>query len=144
MKRQSPLTRDEFGLFRTLQTRWSDNDVYGHLNNVVHYLMFDTAVNGWLIEQEILDLAGGTAIFVVVDTACSYLSEITFPDKVVAGIRVGHLGDSSVRYEIALFRNDEESAAAQGHFVHVLVDRVSRRPVPLGVRERGLFAEYLR
>ena len=131
MARPSPLGRDEFALFRSLQTRWADNDMYGHMNNVVHYALFDTAINGWLIEQEFLDPMTSDIVGLVVETGCSYFAEMGFPDRVTAGIRIGHIGNSSVRYEIALFRNDEETAAAQGHFVHVYVDRATRRPVPL-------------
>ena len=144
MARPTPLSREEFGLFRSLQTRWSDNDVYGHMNNVVHYLMFDTAVNGWLIDKGLLDFRDGAVVGLVVETGCSYFSEISFPDRVAAGIRVGHIGKSSVRYEIALFRNDEETAAAQGHFVHVYVDRENRRPVALPVEWRRELEDILR
>ena len=108
-----------------------DNDAYGHVNNVVYYSFFDTAVNRWLIERGLLDIAGSEAIGLVVETQCRYLSPITFPDRVTAGVRVVHLGRSSVRYELALFRNDDETAAALGHFVHVYVDRASRTSVPI-------------
>ncbi len=144
MSRPSPLTRDEFGLFRPLQTRWSDNDVYGHVNNVIHYVLFDTAINGWLIDAGQLDFRDGTTIGLVVETGCSYFSEIAFPDRVTAGIRIGHMGNSSVRYEIALFRNDEETASAQGHFVHVYVNRETRKPEPLSREMRQLLEDYLR
>lgn len=109
-----------------------DNDVYGHMNNVVHYSLFDTAVNGWLIEQGTLDIHRGEQIGLVVETGCRYFSEMAFPDVITAGIRVATLGNSSVRYEIGLFRNDEINAAAEGFFVHVYVDRDTRRPKPLG------------
>jgi acyl-CoA thioester hydrolase len=106
------------------------------VNNVVYYSFFDTAVNRWLIERGLLDIAGSDAIGLVVETQCRYLSPITFPDRVTAGVRVVHLGRSSVRYELALFRNDDDTAAAVGHFVHVYVDRTSRTsvPIPDGVR----------
>ncbi|MCG6859085.1 MAG: acyl-CoA thioesterase [Salaquimonas sp.] len=144
MSRPSPLSRDEFALFRALQTRWADNDLYGHMNNVVHYALFDTAINGWLIEEGLLRLGGGDTIGLVVETGCSYFSEIGFPDKVAAGIRIGHLGNTSVRYEIALFRNDEERAAAQGHFVHVYVDAATRKPRQLPGEWRRVLEDYLR
>ncbi|GIL01194.1 MAG: thioesterase [Alphaproteobacteria bacterium] len=144
MARSSPLTRDEFGLFRALQTRWADNDMYGHMNNVVHYGLFDTAINGWLIEQGLLDPLEGDMVGLVVETGCSYFSELAFPDRVTAGIRIGHLGRSSVRYEIALFGNEKEVAAAQGHFVHVYVDRTSRRPRPLPAEWRRVLEDFLR
>lgn len=124
-------SREDFRAFRTIQTRWMDNDVYGHMNNVVHYSLFDTAVNGWLIENGVLDIHGGDQIGLVVETGCRYFAEMAFPDVVTAGIRVAKLGSSSVRYEVGLFRNDEDSAAALGFFVHVYVDRASRRPKPL-------------
>ena len=142
MARQNPWTRDDFGLFRKLQTRWSDNDFYGHMNNVVHYALFDTAINAWLIETGLLDLREGAMVGLVVETGCSYFAEMAFPDTVIAGIRIAHLGTSSVRYEVALFRNDAEEAAAQGHFTHVYVDRESRKPVPLPASWRNLLEEY--
>ena len=144
MARQTPLTRDEFALFRSLQTRWADNDMYGHMNNVVHYALFDTAINGWLIEQGLLDPMASEIIGMVVETGCSYFAEMGFPDRVTAGIRIGHIGSSSVRYEIALFRNDEETAAAQGHFVHVYVARETRKPVALSKPMRLALEDYLR
>ena len=144
MARPSPLTRDEFALFRSLQTRWADNDMYGHMNNVVHYALFDTAINGWLIEQNFLDPMTSDIVGLVVETGCSYFSEMGFPDRVTAGIRIAHIGNSSVRYEIALFRNDEETAVAQGHFVHVYVAKDSRKPAELPKLMRLGLEDYLR
>ncbi len=144
MARQSPWSREDFGLFRRMQTRWADNDMYGHMNNVVHYSLFDTAVNGWLAEKEMIDPHKGETIGLVVETGCSYFSELMFPDKIVAGIRVAHLGSSSVRYEIALFRGDEERAAAQGYFVHVYVDRLTRKPKDIGTAMRGQLEDYIK
>lgn len=144
MARASPWSRDDFALFRRLQTRWSDNDLYGHMNNVVHYALFDTAINGWLVENELLDLRNGKIIGLVVETGCSYFSELAFPDKVVAGVRIAHVGTSSVRYEIALFRGEEERAAAQGHFVHVYVDRETRKPLPIDQSFRGQLEEFIK
>lgn len=144
MARATPWSRDDFGLFRPLQTRWSDNDAYGHMNNVVHYSLFDTAVNGWLIEMGLLDIAAGKIIGLVVETGCSYFTELAFPDKVVAGIRIAQMGTSSVRYEIALFKGDDERAAAQGHFVHVYVDRETRKPQTLTTEWRGLLGDYMK
>ncbi len=122
--------------YRTIPTRWMDNDVYGHMNNVVHYSLFDTAVNGWLIEQGVLDLHKGEQIGLVVETGCRYRGELAFPDLVTAGLRVARLGSSSVRYEVGLFRNDDDEAAAEGFFVHVYVDRETRRPKPLNAALR--------
>ncbi|WP_205648797.1 acyl-CoA thioesterase [Acuticoccus kandeliae] len=124
-------TREDYRAFRTIPTRWMDNDVYGHVNNVVHYALFDTALTGWLIEQGVLDVRAGRQIGLVVETGCRYFDPIAFPDVVTAGICVARIGTSSVRYEVALFRNDEEEAISEGHFVHVFVDRESRRPTPL-------------
>ena len=125
-------TRAEYTVFETITTRWHDNDIYGHMNNAVHYQLFDTAVNGHLIRIGALDLATSQNVFLVVETCCRYHGEIAFPDVITAGIRVAHLGGSSVRYEIGLFRNNAETASAEGHFVHVNVDRISRRPVVIG------------
>ena len=117
--------------FLAIPTRWMDNDLYGHVNNVVYYSYFDTVVNQYLIEQGVLDIERSEVIGLVVETQCNYFSPLTFPDTVQAGLRVAKLGSSSVRYEIGLFRNDDPLAAAQGHFVHVYVDRTSRRPAIL-------------
>ncbi len=124
-------TRETFRHFQVIATRWADNDIYGHVNNVVYYSYFDTVVNQYLIEQRVLDIEKSTVIGLVVETQCQYFSPITFPDVVHAGLRVARLGNSSVRYEIGLFRNDEKTASAQGHFIHVYVDRASRRSVAL-------------
>lgn len=124
-------TRDHYAHLTVIDTRWMDNDAYGHVNNVVYYSFFDTAVTRWLIEQGLLDIAGSEAIGLVVETQCRYASPLTFPDRVTAGIRVVHLGRSSVRYELALFRNEDVAPAATGHFVHVYVDRASRTSVTI-------------
>jgi len=129
--RPAPSSRADYRAFQHITTRWMDNDIYGHINNVVHYSLFDTAVNGWLIENNVLDIHGGEQIGLVVETGCRYFSEMAFPDRISAGIRVARLGSSSVRYEVGLFRNDEETAAAEGFFVHVYVGRESHRPQPL-------------
>jgi len=142
--RPAPATRSAFRLFRPLTTRWSDNDVYGHMNNVVHYSLFDTAVNGWLIEEGLLDPARSETIGLVVETGCRYHGELMFPEPVTAGIAVGRLGRSSVRYEIALFGGDKETAAAEGFFIHVYVDRNTRRPVSISDAMRAKFQEIAR
>ncbi|KGF70127.1 thioesterase [Hoeflea sp. BAL378] len=131
MTRTPPPLRAGFRAFRPLQTRWADNDVYGHMNNVVHYQLFDTAINEWLIEGGLLDPLNGVIIGLVVETSCRYHAEAMFPDRIVAGLCVTRLGSSSVSYAIGLFRNDEDTAFADGRFVHVYVDRGTRRPVPL-------------
>ena len=129
--RPQPLPRAHFLRFQTLTTRWIDNDVYGHLNNVVHYSLFDTAVNRMLIEAGVLDIHGGSVIGVVVHTQCHYFDSIRFPQVVQVGLRVSQLGRSSVRYELGLFADDAPLAAALGEFTHVYVDRDTRRPVDL-------------
>ena len=131
MVRVTPRNRTDYSAFSTLATRWIDNDIYGHMNNAVHYQLFDTAVNGYLLEQGALDLKSGVTIFLVVETGCQYFSELAFPDVITAGIKVRKLATSSVTYDVALFRGDAEVAAAQGHFVHVNVDRETRRPVTI-------------
>jgi acyl-CoA thioester hydrolase len=131
MTRPNASLRSEYRHFQTIPTRWIDNDVYGHVNNVVYYQYFDTVVNQYLIEQGALDIERSTVIGLVVETHCNYFASVTFPDVVHAGLRVARLGSTSVRYEIGLFRNGDREAAAQGHFVHVYVDRATRRPAPL-------------
>lgn len=117
-----------------------DNDVYRHINNVVYYSFFDTAVCQYLIEADVLDIEHSPVIGLVAETRCQYFSSIAFPQRVTAGLRVGRLGTSSVRYEIGLFRNADETAAAQGHFIHVYVDRASGRPVPLPPKLREVLS----
>ena len=126
-----PSNRGEYRHFTLITTRWMDNDVYGHVNNVVYYSWFDTAVNATLIEQGVLDIHGGQTIGLVIETQCNYFAPLAFPQTIEAGIRVAKLGTSSVRYEVGLFAQGEPLTAAKGHFVHVYVDRESRRPVPL-------------
>ncbi len=129
--RPQPEPRSAYRAFVPITTRWADNDIYGHVNNVVYYAWFDTAVNGHLISQGALDIHAGAAIGLVVETQCHYFSPIAFPQKVMAGIRVAHVGKSSVRYEVGLFADDEPLCAAKGHFVHVYVNRETRRPAEL-------------
>jgi acyl-CoA thioester hydrolase len=131
MSRPQPRTRADFSLFLPISTRWMDNDVYGHINNVTYYSFFDTAVNRYLMECGVLDIAHSTVIGLVVETGCHYFSSLSFPDDIEAGISVAHIGNTSVRYEIGIFKKDEELTAAHGHFVHVYVDKDTRRPVPL-------------
>ncbi len=114
-----------------IQTRWMDNDIYGHVNNVVYYSYFDTAVNGHLLDSGVLDIHGGAVIGLVVETSCSYHAPIAFPDKIIAGIGISHIGTSSVRYEIGLFDAETDVCVANGYFVHVYVSRESRKPVAL-------------
>ncbi|EFK95407.1 thioesterase superfamily protein [sediment metagenome] len=129
--RPHPEPRSAYRHFMPIQTRWADNDAYGHINNVVYYGWFDTAVNGYLIEAGALDIHAGTVIGLVIETRCNYFASLAFPQKVEAGLRVAHLGRSSVRYEVGLFAQGAPETAAAGHFIHVYVDRESRRPVEL-------------
>src|SRR6187402_3364266 len=144
MTAKQPDTRTCYVHFSRITTRWNDNDVYGHVNNVVYYSYFDTVVNKFLIDGRSLDLQQSSIVGLVVETQCQYFRPITFPDTVDAGIRVAKLGTSSVRYEIGLFRNDDQSAAARGHFVHVYVNRVTNKPVPIPDGTRVLLSTLVR
>jgi acyl-CoA thioester hydrolase len=125
------MRRSDYRHLLTIETRWMDNDVYGHVNNVVYYSFFDTAVNRYLIDEGVLDIRAGETIGFVVETFCTYEKPIAFPDRVTAGIRAARIGTSSVRYEIGIFRNDDDESSAHGHFVHVYVDRGENRPRPI-------------
>ena len=142
--RPQPQGREAFAHFAAIATRWMDNDVYGHLNNVVHYSLFDTAVNRLLIEAGALDIHAGPMIGLVVHTQCHYFESLAFPQIVTAGIRVEQLGRSSVRYGLGLFGDDAPLAAAIGQFTHVYVDRITRRPVPLPEPLRAVLAPLVR
>lgn len=137
------MTRAAYPQFTTITTRWFDNDIYGHMNNALHYQLFDTAVNGHLVETGVLDLHHGKTVFLVVETGCQYYGELAFPDVITVGFKVTKLGNSSVHYEVALFRNDAESAAAKGYFVHVNVDRGTRQPVPIGPFSREILGRLM-
>jgi acyl-CoA thioester hydrolase len=130
-ERPRPHHRSDYVYFQLMTTRWMDNDSYRHMNNTMYYSFFDTIVNQYLIENGALDIEKSPVIGLVAETSCSYFSSLGFPSKVNVGLRVGHLGNSSIRYEIALFKDDNDTASAQGHFVHVYVDRDSGRPTPL-------------
>ncbi|MFC5499575.1 acyl-CoA thioesterase [Caenimonas terrae] len=129
-----PEPRSAYRAFRTISTRWMDNDAYGHVNNVVYYSWFDTAVNAHLIEQGALDVQHGDTIGLVIETQCNYFAPVEFPQTVEAGLRVSRIGRSSVRYEVGLFVQGEPVTAAKGHFIHVYVDRAQRRPTELPPR----------
>ncbi len=143
MTRPTPELRDIYHHFQAIPTRWADNDIYGHVNNVVYYSYFDTVVNQYLIEQGALDLVKSTVIGLVVETQCEYFAPLSFPDVVNAGLRVAKIGNSSVRYEIGLFRNDENTASAQGYFVHVYVDRATRRSTSVPADMRAALEKIL-
>ena len=127
----TPEPRSGYRFFLPIPTRWMDNDVYGHVNNVVYYAYFDTVVNTYLIAEGGLDYTGGLVIGLCVESHCNFLASVAFPDALEAGLRVAHVGRSSVRYEVGIFQKDAATAAAQGYFVHVFVDRATRRPVEL-------------
>lgn len=129
--------RNDYKRFQAISTRWLDNDIYGHVNNVVYYSWFDTAVNRLLVTAGLLDIHEGKVIGLVAETGCRYFAPTAFPDEIEAGVRVAHVGSSSVRYEIGLFKKNEDDAAAVGFFVHVYVDRDSKKAVPLTDGMRG-------
>ena len=131
MTKVPPGTRADYPHFLSIPTRWMDNDLYGHVNNVVYYSYFDTVINKFLIERGKLDIHKGDVVGVAAESGCRFFASIAYPETVDAGLRVGHLGRSSVRYEIGLFREGHDAAAAEGHFVHVFVDRPTQRPVEI-------------
>ena len=143
MSRPTPNQRDAYRHFQSIPTRWMDNDVYGHVNNVAYYSYFDTVVNQYLIQQGALDIGKSQVVGFVVETGCQFLAPIAFPDVVTAGLRVAKMGNSSVRYEIGIFRNAETVASAQGFFIHVYVDRATRRPAPLPAALRAAVEQIL-
>ena len=144
MKEQQQITREQYAHITTLPTRWMDNDVYGHINNALYYGFFDTAINQYLIAEGGLDIAGGPVIGFAAESQCQYLSALAFPDVLEVGLRVGKLGNSSVRYELAIFKQGDEFAAAAGYFVHVFVDRETRRPTTMPERIRTALAKLAR
>ncbi len=131
-------SRSEFFVFRDITTRWMDNDVYGHVNNVVFYSWFDTVVNAFLVEHGVLDWTEGETVGLVVETMCRYHAPVAFPETIEAGICVEKIGTSSVRYEVGIFRHGDDLAVAEGHFVHVYVDRATRRPAPISDQLRAV------
>ena len=140
MSRRPLAQRADFKVWRKFTTRWADNDAYGHVNNTVYYEWFDSAVNAWLVEQGLLDIDRGDPIALVVGTHCTYAAPLTFPQDVDVGLAVAHLGRSSMRYRIGVFAEGAESAAAEGEFVHVMVDRSTRRPVEIPDNWRAALA----
>jgi len=127
----APPKRSDFVAFEEIHSRWMDNDAYGHINNVVYYSFFDTAVNRYLIERKVLDVLKSEAIGFVIETQCKYFSPIAYPDLIHVGLKVTHLGNSSVKYEVAIFKNDDDIASAAGSFVHVYVNRSTNKPTPI-------------
>ena len=128
---KNPTNRSDYNYFSRMGTRRNDNDIYGHLNNVIYYELFDTAVNKWLIKNNLIDIKNGNNIGLIVQSGCNYFSSFEYPDDIDAGIRVTKIGNSSVRYEVGLFKLNNDLASADGFFVHVYVDRVNNNPVSL-------------
>ena len=137
-ERPKPDRRGTYAYFQLMTTRWMDNDSYRHMNNTTYYTFFDSIVNQYLIENGVLDVENSPTIGLVAETMCRYFRSIGFPSKINVGLRASHIGTSSVRYEIALFKDDDSEASAQGHFIHVYVDRMSGRPVPLPEKLRSV------
>ena len=136
-------TRTQFKFFFSIQTRWADNDIYGHVNNVTYYSYFDTAANSLLIQKTGFDIHHSKMIGLVVDSACSFLQELSFPEVVEVGVAIGKVGNSSLRYELAIFKQNQQLAAAQGHFVHVFVDRENRKSTMIPEAMREILNSYL-
>ena len=141
---EAAATRVDYRHWLGIPTRWMDNDVYGHVNNVVYYSYFDTVINAYLIEAGKLDIEAGPVIGLCVESQCRYFRPLAFPDRIDAGLRVGRLGSSSVRYEVGLFRSGDDALAAAGHFVHVFVDRAARKPTPIPEPMRSALARLTR
>lgn len=136
-------TREQFKFFFHIQTRWADNDIYGHVNNVTYYSYFDTAANALLIQKTGFDIQRSEIIGLVVDSACSFLQELSFPEMIEVGVAIAKIGNSSLRYELAIFKQGQAHAAAQGHFVHVFVDRANRNSTTIPKQMRNVLNQYL-
>ena len=139
-KKITPPARSDFVAFEEIHSRWMDNDAYGHINNVVYYSFFDTAVNRYLIERNALNVLTSDAIGFVIETQCQYFSPIAYPDMIHVGLKVTHIGNSSVKYEVAIFKNDDDIASAAGSFVHVYVNRSTNKPTPIPQNVREILA----
>ena len=129
--RQNPTNRSDYNYFSKISTRWNDNDIYGHLNNVIYYELFDTAVNIWLIKNNLIDIKNGNNIGLIVQSGCNYFSSFKYPEDIEAGIRVTKIGNSSVKYEVGLFKQKDDLASADGFFIHVYVDKDTNKPTTL-------------
>ncbi len=140
--KQIPKHRADFSYFLPIQTRWSDNDIYGHVNNVTYYSYFDTAANALLIEKADFDIRYSPVIGLVVDSACSFFQELSYPEIIEVGVAISKLGNSSVQYDLAIFKQGHEVASAQGHFVHVFVDRQTRKSTPIPIKIRDALYLY--
>lgn len=142
MSKPTLKNRDQFKFFLPIQTRWADNDIYGHVNNVTYYSYFDTAANSLLIQKTHFDIHQSEIIGLVVDSACSFLQELSFPEVIEVGVAIGKIGNSSLRYELAIFKQGQATAAAQGHFVHVFVDRENRKSTTIPNEMRKILEQY--
>ena len=142
MSRHPPGRRSDYRYFHPVTTRWMDNDAFRHVNNVVYFSYFDTAVTYFEMTQGIVDLLNGAVRCVVAEVTCRYYRSIAFPDRITVGLRVASLGRSSVRYDLAIFREDEDAACAEGHFVHVFVEDATQRPVPVPDASRALLGNF--
>lgn len=129
--KKNPSHISEYNYFCQLSTRWNDNDIYGHMNNIIYYSLFDTAVNKWLIKNKLIDIKNGQNIGLIVQSGCNYFSSFEYPENINAGIRVTKIGKTSVRYEVGLFKEKEELSSADGFFIHVYVDRKTNKPIAL-------------
>lgn len=136
-------TRDQFKFFLDIQTRWADNDIYGHVNNVTYYSYFDTAANALLIQKTGFNIHQSQSIGLVVDSACSFFQELSFPEIIQVGVAIGKIGNTSLRYELAIFKQGQDQSSAQGHFVHVFVDRETRKTVPISESTRDVLEKFL-
>ena len=148
MTRKQPPEFSLFPFHLPVQTRWDDNDIYGHLNNTVHYRLFDTAVNSFLVQNNVLDFWNSEHVYLVIETGCTYFAELAYPDQLIVGVGITHLGNSSVRYSTALFKKEDKSpdeilAAAAGHFVHVNVTKNNRQPVSIDTASREIFSKIM-
>ncbi len=144
MSETTPAGRADYPHVLAIPTRWMDNDIYGHVNNVVYYSYFDTVINEYLVREGGLDIHGGEVVGVCAESHCNFRDSFTFPEIIEAGLRVGHLGRRSVRYEIGLFKADAEAPAAEGHFVHVFVERATMTPVAIPAPIRAALARLAR
>jgi len=135
--------RDQFKFFLDIQTRWADNDIYGHVNNVTYYSYFDTAANALLIQKTGFNIHQSQSIGLVVDSACSFFQELSFPEIIQVGVAIGKIGNTSLRYELAIFKQGQDQSSAQGHFVHVFVDRETRKTVPISKSTRDVLEKFL-
>ena len=143
MARPTPATRDAYRWFCPITTRWHDNDIYGHVNNVIYYSYFDTAANALLIQKAAFDIHHSPIIGLVVNSSCHFLQELTYPEIIEVGVAIEKIGNSSLSYKLAIFKQGQDQASAQGHFVHVFVNRQSKKSTPIPQQMRDALSAYL-